>query len=57
MPIPTVPSLRLSKVVPTNTDVLVVGLVDQAAVGVPDAIDKAYAKRFGVRVAEMAVSL
>jgi leucyl aminopeptidase len=51
------PTLRLSKVVAPNTDVLVVGLGEQGAVGVSDAVDKAYAKKYGTGVAEMALLL
>jgi len=57
VPIPQLPSLALSKTVTANTDVLVVGLGEQGAAGVPDVLDKAYAKRFGNGVAEMAALL
>lgn len=54
MPTPTLPVLRLSKTVPVNTDVLVVGLGVTGVTGVPEALEKGYAKKFGSRVAEMA---
>jgi leucyl aminopeptidase len=51
------PTLRLLKAPARNTDVLIVGLTQSGAVGVPDAVDKAYAQKFGVHVAEMAAAL
>jgi leucyl aminopeptidase len=51
------PSLAIAKSVPRNVDVLVVGLGDGGAREVPDAIARAFSKRFGVSVSEMATSL
>lgn len=57
MPAPLLPSVVLSRTPAKNTDVLIVGLTESAAVGVPDDVAKLYAKRYGVGVAEMAKSL
>lgn len=56
------PALALSKSVPRNTDVIVVGLVDindaaPAAVGVPADLDKAHHKAFGRSIVELALAL
>ena len=48
------PALALSKAVPRRVDVLVVGIDESGLRGVPDAQDAAYAKRFGMSIAEMA---
>ena len=57
MPIPALPALHFSATVAKNTDVLVVGLGDSGAVGVPDDLDRAYLKKFGLAVAELAAAL
>jgi leucyl aminopeptidase len=57
VPTPVLPSLRLSKALAPNTDVLVVGLGESGALGVPEALDKAYAKKFSSSVAQMAALL
>jgi len=57
VPSPVVAPLRLAKSVAPHTDVLVVGLGEAGVVGLPDALDKAYAKSFGSRVTEMAALL
>ncbi len=57
MPTPFLPSLRLAKALAANTDVLVIGLGEHGTVGIPDALDKAYAKKFGSSLAEMATLL
>ena len=51
------PALALSKAVPRRVDVLVVGIDESGLRGVPDAQDAAYAKRFGMSIAEMAESV
>ncbi len=57
MPIPPLPSLAIAKAVPRSIDLLVVGLGDSGLREVPEAVDRAFSKRFGVRVAEMATAL
>ena len=57
MPTPHLPSLVIATTVPRNTDLLVVGLGDTGLREVPDAVERAFGKRFGVRVAEMATAL
>jgi leucyl aminopeptidase len=51
------PSLTTAKAVPRNVDVLVVGLSGGGVREVPELIDRAFNKRFGMSVAEMATSL
>jgi leucyl aminopeptidase len=51
------PALAIAKTVPRNVDVLVVGLGDAGTREVPDAIARAFTRRFGVSVSEMATSL
>lgn len=57
MPTRMLPSLAIAKAMPRNIDVLVVGLHDQGIQDLPDAMDKAFTKRFGISVNEMATSL
>jgi leucyl aminopeptidase len=57
MPTPSLPALTIGKTLPRAVDVLVVGLTEQGAVGVPESVEKAYAKRFGAGVGELALSL
>ena len=57
MPTQMLPTLAIAKSVPRNVDVLVVGLGDGGIREVPDAIARAFTKRFGVLVSEMAASL
>jgi leucyl aminopeptidase len=57
VPTRMLPSLTIAKAVPRNVDVLVVGLVDGGTREVPDGIARAFTKRFGVSIAEMANSL
>jgi leucyl aminopeptidase len=57
VPTPILPSLRLSRGVPRTTNILIIGFGDGALVGVPDTVDKEYAKRFGVHLLEMAIAL
>ncbi len=51
------PALAVSKGLPRRLDMLVVGIDETGLRGVPDATDVAYAKRFGLTVAEMAASV
>ncbi len=57
MPTRMLPSLAVAKSVPRNADVLVVGMSEAGVREVPEAIARAFAKRFGISVGEMAVSL
>jgi leucyl aminopeptidase len=57
VPTRMLPPLAIAKSVPRNADVLVVGLSEAGVRDVPDAIARAFTKRFGVSVEEMAVSL
>jgi leucyl aminopeptidase len=57
MPTPSLPTLTLAKMLPRAVDILVVGLTEQGALGVPDSIEAAYVKRFGAGVGELALSL
>ena len=57
MPARMLPPLTIAKSIPRNTDVLVVGMSETGVREVPEAIVRAFAKRFGVSVAEMAISL
>nr|WP_239579885.1 leucyl aminopeptidase [Microlunatus panaciterrae] len=51
------PPLTFSRTVPNDADVLIIGLGGSGVVGVPDGVEKDYAKRYGVALAEMAKSL
>jgi leucyl aminopeptidase len=51
---PILPSLRLSRALPPRTDVLVVGLGEEGALGVPEAVNDAYTTAFGSRVGALA---
>jgi leucyl aminopeptidase len=57
VPTRILPSLTTAKAVPRNVDVLVVGLSDGGIRDVPEPINRAFSKRFGMSVAEMAISL
>ncbi len=57
MPTRMLPPLAVAKSVPRNADVLVVGMSETGVREVPESIARAFAKRFGVSVGEMAVSL
>ena len=57
MPARMLPPLTIAKSVPRHTDVLVVGMSEAGVREVPEAIARAFAKRFGVSVGEMATSL
>ncbi len=57
MPTRMLPSLAVAKSVPRDADVLVVGMSEAGVREVPEAIARAFAKRFGISVGEMAVSL
>ena len=54
MPFPTLPSLTVAKAIPGSVDVLVVGYGPDGVRAVPEAVQRAYTKRFGVSVAELA---
>jgi leucyl aminopeptidase len=57
VPTRMLPPLAVAKGLPRNTDVLVVGLNETGLREVPDATGRAFTKRFGVSVGEMAASL
>ena len=57
MPTRMLPPLAVAKGLPRDTDVLVVGLSETGLREVPDATGRAFTKRFGVSVGEMAASL
>ena len=57
MPTRMLPPLAVAKSVPRNADVLVVGMSETGVQEVTESIARAFAKRFGVSVSEMAVSL
>jgi leucyl aminopeptidase len=57
VPARMLPPLTIAKSVPRRADVLVVGMSETGVREVPDAIARAFAKRFGLSVGEMATSL
>ena len=57
MPTPLLPTLTIARELPAKADVLVVGLTDAGLRDVPEPTERAFAKRYGTSVAEMAVSL
>jgi leucyl aminopeptidase len=57
VPARMLPALTIAKSVPRHTDLLVVGMSEAGVREVPEAIARAFAKRFGVSVGEMATSL
>jgi leucyl aminopeptidase len=57
VPTRMLPSLAIAKAMPRNVDVLVVGLSDAGLRDVPEIVAKAFTKRFGLSVGEMATSL
>jgi leucyl aminopeptidase len=57
VPARMLPPLTIAKSVPRHADILVVGMSETGVREVPDAIARAFAKRFGVSVGEMATSL
>jgi leucyl aminopeptidase len=57
VPTRMLPSLAIAKAVPRNVDVLVVGLGESGMREVPEPNARAFTKRFGVSVGEMATSL
>jgi leucyl aminopeptidase len=57
VPTPALPQLNVSTNLPRSVDVLVVGLAETGLRGLPDGVDKAFGKRYGVSVVEMARSL
>ena len=54
MPTPPLPAIAVSTSLPRGPLVVVVGHATSGVVGVPAAVDKAYAKRFGSDVAALA---
>jgi leucyl aminopeptidase len=54
VPTPLLPALTIARAVPRNADVLVVGRTETGVRDVPDAVERAFAKRYGTSVAEMA---
>jgi leucyl aminopeptidase len=57
VPTRILPPLAIAKSVPRNADVLVVGMSEAGVREVPEVITRAFAKRFGLSVGEMATSL
>jgi len=57
VPTPLLPTLTIARELPVKADVLVVGLTDAGLREVPEPTGRAFAKRYGTSVAEMAVSL
>ena len=57
MPTPLLPTLTIARELPVKADVLIVGLTDAGLREVPEPTGRAFAKRYGTSVAEMAVSL
>ncbi|GAB3755727.1 leucyl aminopeptidase [Microlunatus parietis] len=57
MPAPTLPSIDLAKTLPRSCDVLIVGLGGAGAIAVPEAIERAQTKRYGVSVTDLARSV
>jgi leucyl aminopeptidase len=51
---PPLPALTIARALPRTADVLVVGRTDTGVREVPDAVERAFAKRYGTSVAEMA---
>jgi leucyl aminopeptidase len=54
VPTPSLPALTIARSLPRTADVLVVGRTDAGLREVPDAVERAFAKRYGTSVAEMA---
>ncbi len=54
MPTPLLPALTIARALPRTADVLVVGRTETGVRAVPDPVERAFAKRFGTSVAEMA---
>jgi leucyl aminopeptidase len=57
VPTPLLPTLTIARELPAKADVLIVGLTEAGLRDVPEATERAFAKRYGTSVAEMAVSL
>jgi leucyl aminopeptidase len=57
VPARMLPPLTIVKSVPRNADVLVVGMSEAGVREVPEALARAFLKRFGISVGEMATSL
>ena len=54
MPTPSLPALTIERALPRNADVLVVGRTEGGVREVPEAVERAFAKKYGTSVAEMA---
>jgi leucyl aminopeptidase len=54
VPTPPLPALTIARALPRTADVLVVGRTDAGVREVPDAVERAFTKRYGTSVAEMA---
>ncbi len=54
MPTPPLPALTIAQALPRTADVLVVGRTETGLREVPEAVERAFAKRYGTSVAEMA---
>ena len=57
MPSPTPPPVTLARTPDTTTDALVIGYRDGRVVGLPEALAKAFRKRYGCDAGELAVSV
>jgi leucyl aminopeptidase len=57
VPTPLLPTLTIVRELPAKADVLIVGLTEAGLRDVPEPTERAFAKRYGTSVAEMAVSL
>jgi leucyl aminopeptidase len=54
VPTPSLPALTIARALPRTADVLVVGRTHAGLREVPDAVERAFVKRYGTSVAEMA---
>jgi leucyl aminopeptidase len=57
VPIRTLPPITVAKAIPRSIDVLVVGYGADGVRAVPDAVERAYGKRFGASVAELTTAV
>jgi leucyl aminopeptidase len=57
VPTPTLPSLAVAKAIPRSVDILVVGYGDDGIRALPDTVQRAYGKRFGASVDELATAV
>jgi leucyl aminopeptidase len=54
VPTPSLPALTIAPALPRTVDVLVVGRTDAGVRNVPEVVERAFAKKYGTSVAEMA---